>query len=94
MSHVPISLTSKFNVKLMWHQCGINFLLTGESHADGTFKSNPRKYKQMYLTQAWYKGHMYLCAKIFFKNKDEATYTRMLWLKMQKIVDLNCIQRK
>ena len=30
MSHVPITLTSKFNVKLMWHQCGINFLLTGK----------------------------------------------------------------
>ena len=49
-----------------------------EWHADGTFKSAPRKYKQLYHIHAWYKGHMYLCAKIFLKNKDEETYDRML----------------
>ncbi len=49
-----------------------------EWRADGTFKSAPRKYKQFYHIHAWYKGNMYLCAKIFLKNKDEETYDRML----------------
>jgi hypothetical protein len=51
-----------------------------EWHADGTFKSAPRKYKQLYHIHAWYKGNMYLCAKMFLKNKDEVTYDRMLQL--------------
>ena len=58
-----------------------------EWHADGTFKSAPRKYKQLYHIHAWYKGHMYLCAKIFLKNKDEVTYDRMLqMLKSESLV--------
>ena len=36
-----------------------------EWHSDGTFKSAPRKYKQLYHIHAWYKGLMYLFAKIF-----------------------------
>ena len=58
-----------------------------EWHADGTFKCAPRKYKQMYLIHAWYKGHMYLCAKVFLKNKDEATYTRMLRMLVENAED-------
>ena len=61
---------------------------SAEWHADGTFKSAPRKYKQLYHIHGWYKGHMYLCAKIFLKNKDELTYDRMLeLLKSEALVN-------
>ena len=58
-----------------------------EWHSDGTFKSAPRKYKQLYHIHAWYKGRMYLCAKIFLKNKDEVTYDRMLTLLKQNALN-------
>ena len=58
-----------------------------EWHADGTFKSAPRKYKQVYHIHAWLNGHMYLCAKIFLKNKDELSYDRMLQLLKSNALD-------
>ena len=74
------------------YSCNIGLEILSKSeewYADGTFRCAPRKYKQMFLIHGWYKGHMYLCAKVFLKNKDELTYNRMLQLFVQNAADLN-----
>ena len=48
-----------------------------EWHADGTFRCAPSKYAQLYLIHGWYKGHMYLCAKIFDQYTNKLHYVTL-----------------
>ncbi len=56
---------------------GLEILLKStEWHADGTFKSATRKYKQKHHIHTWYKGYIYLCAKIFLKIRMKKHMTK------------------
>ena len=47
-------------------------------HVDGTFKTSPKLYYQMFNIHAWFRDEMYQCATFFLKTKEEKTYYRSL----------------
>ena len=47
-------------------------------HADGTFKSAPELFAQLYLIHGWYMGEMHPCAFIFMPDRTKPTYKKML----------------
>ena len=46
--------------------------------ADGTFKSCPDIYKQLYILMAWFRGMVMPAAFILLGGKKKTTYIRML----------------
>jgi hypothetical protein len=47
-------------------------------NCDGTFVSSPKLYQQTYIIHTFFKDECYPCIYINLKNKDKASYTKML----------------
>ena len=45
---------------------------------DGTFKSYPKLYSQLYIIMAWFMGQVMPAAYILLGGKKTATYIRMI----------------
>jgi hypothetical protein len=47
-------------------------------HSDGTFKTSPMFFYQLYIIHSWYKQTMFPCAYVLMTTKTEESYKRVL----------------
>ena len=58
----------------------------GKIFADGTFKSAPHLFKQIYTIHAYWKDHLIPCVFVLCCNKSQGTYEKILEIISEKVL--------